>query len=597
MRKYSADKNTAASADGGRNRSAAGYVLKRLVVYLRPQIGLVLLSVILSAAITAFQLYIPVLIGRAVDHIAGPGAVDFDTIGGIALRMAVFIAAAAACQWLVNIINNGISVGTARRMRLEVFAHIEELPLSYLDSHPHGDLLSRAVVDIEQISDGLLMGFTQLFTGVLTIGITLVIMFSIDPLIAAVVVALTPLSFLIARFVAKNSRAMFSKQSISRGALTAYSDEMLENIKLVNAFGYGKEAERRFNTINDELKEYSLKATFFSSLVNPSTRLINAMIYACVAIFGALSAVGGGMSVGTLVTFLSYTTQYSKPFNEITSVIAEFQNALASAKRVFELLDEEVFIEDAEISDLGDERKSVTMENIDFSYVPGKKIIKDFSLSLPAGCKAAIVGPTGCGKTTLINLLMRFYDPDSGRILFDETDISKVTRNGVRSQFAMVLQDTWLKTDTVRNNIAYGKPDASIDEIVAAAKEASADAFIRRLPSGYDTLIKEGGNLSAGERQLLCVARVMLSRPPMVILDEATSSIDSMTEMRITRDFDKIMKGKTSIVVAHRLSTIKEADIIIAMKDGQIVESGTHEELLKKGGFYSGIYNSQFRRA
>lgn len=593
MRKY---RNTL-SLDNGGKRPAAGSVLKRLVIYLRPQIGLVLLSVILSTAITAFQLYIPVLIGRAVDHIAGPGAVDFGAIGGIALRMAAFIAAAAVCQWLVNIINNGISVGTARRMRLGVFAHIEELPLSYLDSHPHGDMLSRAVVDIEQISDGLLMGFTQLFTGVLTIAITLVIMFSMDPLIAAVVVVLTPLSFLIARFVAKNSRAMFGKQSVSRGALTAYSDEMLENIKLVNAFGYGREAEKKFNTINDELKEYSLKATFFSSLVNPSTRLINAMIYACVAIFGALSAVGGAMSVGTLVTFLSYTTQYSKPFNEITSVIAEFQNALASAKRVFELLDEEVIVEDAEITDLGEERKSVAMENIDFSYVPGKKIIKGFSLSLPAGCKAAIVGPTGCGKTTLINLLMRFYDPDSGRIMLDDTDISKVTRSGVRNQFAMVLQDTWLKTDTVRNNIAYGKPDASIDEIVAAAKEASADAFIRRLPQGYDTLIKEGGNLSAGERQLLCVARVMLSRPPMVILDEATSSIDSMTEMRITRDFDKIMKGRTSIVVAHRLSTIKKADIIIAMKDGQIVESGTHEELLKKGGFYSAIYNSQFRRA
>ena len=593
MRKY---RNNISSDNGGK-RPAAGSVLKRLVIYLRPQIGFVFLSVILSAAITASQLYIPVLIGRAVDNIAGPGAVDFDAIGGIALRMAAFIAAAAVCQWLVNIINNGISVGTARRMRLEVFAHIEELPFSYLDSNPHGDLLSRAVVDIEQISDGLLMGFTQLFTGVLTIVITLVIMFSIDPLIAAVVVALTPLSFLIARFVAKNSRAMFGKQSISRGALTAYSDEMLENIKLVNAFGYGSEAEKKFNAINDELKGYSLKATFFSSLVNPSTRLINAMIYACVAIFGALSAVGGAMSVGTLVTFLSYTTQYSKPFNEITSVIAEFQNALASAKRVFELLDEEVIVEDAEITDLGEECKSVTMENIDFSYVPGKKIIKGFSLSLPAGCKAAIVGPTGCGKTTLINLLMRFYDPDSGRIMLDDTDISRVTRSGVRNQFAMVLQDTWLKTDTVRNNIAYGKPDASIDEIVAAAKEASADAFIRRLPQGYDTLIKEGGNLSAGERQLLCVARVMLSRPPMVILDEATSSIDSMTEMRITRDFDKIMKGRTSIVVAHRLSTIKGADIIIAMKDGQIVESGTHEELLKKGGFYSKIYNSQFRRA
>ncbi len=596
MRKLSAGKKTDVRLNDN-TEQAAGSVLKRLVDYLRPQLGMIILSVIMSAAITVFQLYIPVLIGQAVDEIVGPGAVGFDAIGSIALRMAVFIAAAAICQWLVNLINNAISVGTARRMRLEVFAHIEKLPISYLDSHPHGDLLSRAVVDIEQISDGLLMGFTQLFTGVLTIFITLVIMFSIDPVIAAVVVVLTPLSFLIARFVAKNSRAMFSKQSVSRGQLTAYSDEMLENIKLVNAFGYGAEAEKKFNTINDELKEYSLKATFFSSLVNPSTRLINAMIYACVAIFGALSAVGGAMSVGTLVTFLSYTTQYSKPFNEITSVIAEFQNALASAKRVFELLDEKIITEDALIDDLGGDCKSIKMENIDFSYVPGKKIIKDFDLSLPTGCKAAIVGPTGCGKTTLINLLMRFYDPDSGRILLDDTDISNVTRTGVRSQFAMVLQDTWLKTDTVRNNIAYGKPDASIEEIISAAKEAAADSFIRRLPQGYDTLIEEGGNLSAGEKQLLCIARVMLSRPPMVILDEATSSIDSMTEMRITRDFDKIMKGRTSIVVAHRLSTIKGADIIIAMKDGQIIESGTHEELLKKGGFYSGIYNSQFRRA
>ncbi len=567
---------------------------KRLISYLKPQLPLIIASLILSAVIVLLTLYIPILTGNAVDMIVGQGAVNFDGITEIVIKMVIFIVLIAVFQWIANYINTMIAMKTSKRLRTEAFRHIQDMPLSYLDKHAHGDILSRAVTDIEQISDGLLLGFTQLFTGVMTIITTLIVMLFIEPVVTIVVVLLTPSSFLIAKFVATHSRDMFAKQSKSRGVLTGYSDEMLENIRLVNAFGAGDDACKHFCEINDELCEHSVKATFYSSLVNPSTRLINAMIYAGVTIFGCVAAGLGNMSVGTVVTFLSYVSQYSKPFNEITGVVTEFQNALAGAERVFELLDVELIDDSKGLDDIDDKCMDISFDHVNFSYEKGKPIIKDFNIIVPSGKKAAIVGPTGCGKTTLINLIMRFYDVESGHIRLDGTDINDVKRKGVRKRFAMVLQDTWLKTDTIRNNIAYGRPDATMEEIEAAAKEASADAFIRRLPDGYDTLVCEGGNLSAGERQLICIARVMLERPPMVILDEATSSIDSMTEMRITRDFDKIMRGRTSIVVAHRLSTIKGADIIIAMKDGEIVETGTHEELLKKGGFYSEIYNSQF---
>ncbi len=571
-------------------------VLKRLLTFIKPQLAGVIFSFVLAALVVVGTLLIPVLTGRAVDCIAGPGQVDFGGIGAIVFRMILVIVLTVVCQWLMNLINTHISMNTAKKLRVRVFEKLNRLPLSYLDTHPHGDLLSRAVVDIEQIADGLLLGTSQLFTGILTIVVTLVIMLGISPLITLFVAALTPVSFLLARFVANHSRDMFTRQSESRGEVTAYTDEMLAGIKVVKAFGYGERACGAFEEKNEKLKEHSMKATFYSSLVNPSTRLIYAVIYAVVTAFGCYSVIRGNMTVGLLVTFLGYTSQYSKPFNEITGVVAEFQNALAGAERVFEILDEEPAADNGEIEEFPEACRDLNLEQVEFSYTPEKPLIRDFTLRVPAGKKAAIVGPTGCGKTTLINLIMRFYDADSGRITLDQTDTADLKKNVLRRQFAMVLQDTWLRTDTIRNNIAYGRPDAAEEEIVKAAKDASADEFIRRLPQGYDTVITEGGSLSAGERQLICVARVMLNPPPMLILDEATSSIDSLTEQRITKDFDTIMQGRTSIIVAHRLSTIKEADIIVAMKDGRIVESGTHQELLAAGGFYSEIYNSQFRR-
>ena len=567
-------------------------VLKRLIFCLKPQLALVILSFVLAAAVVAGTLFIPVLIGRAVDLIVGEGEVDFSGIAAVVKTMAIVIAATAACQWILNLVNNAVSMGTAKRLRVQVFSHLQELPLSYLDSHPHGDLLSRAVTDIEQISDGVLLGSTQLFTGILTIAATLVIMLTIHPFSTLIVVVLTPASFLLARFVAKHSHDMFEKQAKSRGELTSYTDEMLTNLKVVTAFGYAGQACETHDEINEKLQEHSMKATFYSSLVNPSTRLINALIYAAVTAFGGIAVVKGNITVGLLVTFLGYTTQYAKPFNEITGVIAEFQNALAGAKRVFELLDETPESDEGNTEELPRACRDLDIGHVDFSYVKDKPLIQDFNLLVPAGKKAAIVGPTGCGKTTLINLIMRFYDVDAGRICLDDIDAADLKKGTLRKQFAMVLQDTWLKTDTIRNNIAYGRPDAAIEEVIRAAKEASADDFIRRLPDGYETIVSEEGNLSAGERQLLCIARVMLNPPPMLILDEATSSIDSLTEMRVSRDFDKIMQGRTSIVVAHRLSTIRHADIIVAMKDGKIVESGTHEELLEKDGFYSELYRA-----
>lgn len=568
--------------------------LRRLLSYLKPQAFFVVLSFVLSAASVGLTLAIPVLIGRAVDFIIGPENVDFAAITAIVIKMAAVIAATAVCQWCGNLINNSISMGTARRLRTEVVEHLHRLPISYLDRHPHGDILSRAVTDIEQISDGLLLGSTQLFSGVLTILVTLVLMLLADPLITLIVVALTPVSFLVARYVAKNSRKMFEEQAKARGKLTAYTEERISNIKLVGVFGSQDEVCAGHDRINEELRGFSLRATFYSSLVNPSTRLIHAAIYAAVAAFGGFAVMGARMSVGMLVTFLGYTNQYSKPFNEITGVITEFQNAMAGAERVFELLDEKPESDEGKIGEMEEKCRSIGFDHVNFSYDPEKPLIRDFNVCIPAGKKAAIVGPTGCGKTTMINLIMRFYDADSGKICLDDVPVDDLKRTELRNQFAMVLQDTWLKTDTIRNNIAYGRPDASFEEIEKAAKEAAADDFIRKLPDGYDTVITDDGSISAGERQLICIARVMLDPPQMLILDEATSSIDSLTEQRITNDFDKIMQGRTSLIVAHRLSTIKSADVIIAMKDGQIIEKGTHRELLEKGGFYADLFNSQY---
>ncbi len=570
--------------------------IKRILAYIGRYRWGVFLSLCLAAVTVVTTLYAPILIGDGVDLILGPGDVDFQGLKQVLGKMAAVIAVTAVSQWMMNHINNKITYHVVEDIRTKAFGHLEILPLKYIDSHPSGDVISRVIADIDQFSEGLLMGFTQLFTGVLTILGTLGFMFYVNAWIALVVVCVTPVSLLVASYIAKKTYVMFKRQSETRGELTGLIDEMLGNQKLVQAFGYEEDAQKSFEEINERLRGYSLRATFFSSITNPATRFVNGLVYASVGVAGAYAAVNGLLSVGKLSSFLSYANQYTKPFNEISGVVTELQNALASAARVFALIDEEPLKpEDQDAVDLKEAKGNVGLEKVYFSYNPDVPLIEDFNLKVEPGQRIAIVGPTGCGKSTIINLLMRFYDVDSGCVRVDGHDIRRMTRRSLRANYGMVLQETWLKSGTIRENIAYGKPDASEEEIVRAAKEAHAHSFIKRMPDGYDTVITEdGGNLSQGQKQLLCIARVMLSLPPMLILDEATSSIDTRTEIRIQKAFARMMEGRTSFIVAHRLSTIREADVILVMRDGHIVEQGNHETLLKKGEFYAQLYNSQF---
>ncbi len=541
-------------------------------------------------------LYVPILTGRAIDCIVGAGAVDFAGMWTILKQIGIIIAITAAAQWLMSHINNLVTYRVVKDIRTQAFNKLEILPLKYIDSHSHGDIINRIITDIDQFSDGLLMGFTQLFTGVLTILGTLVFMFSMNPGITVVVVLVTPVSLFVASFIARKTFRMFKMQSQTRGELTSLVEEMLGNQKVVQAFAHETDAQEKFEDIDEKLRVWSLKATFFSSITNPATRFVNSLVYASVGIAGAFAAVKGLLSIGQLSSFLSYANQYTKPFNEISGVVTELQNALASAARVFELIDEEPQVpEEPDAAALTNARGEISLEHVYFSYDPETALIEDMNLNVRKGQRVAIVGPTGCGKSTVINLLMRFYDVDSGSIRVDGTDIRHMTRQSLRTSYGMVLQETWLKSGTIRENIAYGKPDADEEEIILAAKEAHAHSFIRRMPEGYDTVISEdGGNLSQGQKQLLCIARVMLCLPPMLILDEATSSIDTRTEIKIQKAFGKMMEGRTSFIVAHRLSTIKEADVILVMRDGHIIEQGTHESLLSQKGFYAQLYNSQF---
>lgn len=570
--------------------------IRRILNYIGVYKWLVLLSVILAAVTVALTLYAPILVGEGVDLILGPGNVDFQGLLAVLKKIAVIVALTALAQWLMNHLNNQITYHVVQDIRVKAFQHIQELPLKYLDSHPYGDIISRLIADIDQFSEGLLMGFTQLFTGVLTILGTLGFMLAVNPVITAVVVLVTPLSLFVAAFIARKTFSMFQLQSQTRGELTTLVDEMIGNEKVVQAFGYEKEAQERFEEINERLRGYSLRAIFFSSITNPATRFVNSMVYASVGAAGAFAAIRGFLSVGQLSIFLSYANQYTKPFNEISGVVTELQNALACAARVFALMDEPPFEpEDEDAVELKQADGSVKLENVSFSYQPDISLIEDLNLDVKPGQRIALVGPTGCGKTTIINLLMRFYDVQKGAILVSGTDIRRMTRQSLRENYGMVLQETWLKSGTIRENIAYGRPEASEEEIIQAAKEAHAHSFIRRMPRGYDTVLSEdGGNLSQGQRQLLCIARVMLCKPAMLILDEATSSIDTRTEIRIQKAFAAMMEGRTSFIVAHRLSTIQEADVILVMKDGHIIEQGTHESLLAKHGFYAELYNSQF---
>lgn len=571
--------------------------LKKTLRYLKKYGFFLVLSLLLAAAVVAGTLYIPIVVGDAIDCIAEAGNVDFEAMSPLLLRAAIVACAAAACQWLMNTVNNRITFGAVRDLRSAAFRRIEELPLKYLDAHPSGDIVSRVIADADTFADGLLMGFTQLFTGVATILGTLVFMLSIDPWITLVVVVLTPISLLCARFIAKRTYSMFQLQSKTRGEQTALIDEMIGNQKVVKAFSQEDKAVARFDEINERLEKCSLRATFFSSLVNPTTRFVNSLVYAGVGLTGALAVIHdpAAFTVGALSCFLSYANQYTKPFNEISGVVTELQNALACAGRLFELIEEPPQEPDEGHPALKEVKGNVALENVSFSYVPERKLIENLNLSVTTGQRIAIVGPTGCGKTTLINLLMRFYDVNGGKITVEGEDIRSVTRASLRSSYGMVLQETWLKSGTIRENITMGKPDATEEEIVAAAKAAHSHSFIKRLPNGYDTVIGEdGGSLSQGQKQLLCITRIMLCLPPMLILDEATSSIDTRTEVRIQDAFSRLMKGRTSFIVAHRLSTIRDADVILVMKDGNIIEQGNHDELLKQGGFYAKLYNSQF---
>lgn len=570
--------------------------LKRIFACIRPYTPLVLLSLLFSVITVALTLYVPILTGHGVDFILSKGNVNFHGLISIITTILTCIVISELCQWVMNHINNKITYKIVKDLRVQAFNHLQVLPLSYVDSHASGDLISRVITDIDQFSDGLLLGFTQLFTGVITILGTIVFMLSINPLITLVVVVLSPMSFFIANFISKKTFIMFKKQSEARGELTGLTNEMLEGIKVVQAFGHEEETQKQFKEINERLANYSLRATFFSSITNPATRFMYACIYAGVAISGCFGVINGMLSVGQLSSFLSYTNQYTKPFNEITSVITEFQNSLASAARVFELIDEKPISDDkADSAVLDSPKGEISLEQVDFSYTPEVPLIQGLNLHANPGQRIAIVGPTGCGKTTLINLLMRFYEINGGSIKIDGHDIDSITRHSLRASYGMVLQETWLKSASIWENISYGNPDATKEEIIQAAKEAHAHSFIMRMPDGYDTILSEGGsNLSQGQRQLLCIARVMLCLPPMLILDEATSSIDTMTEIRIQKAFEKMMHGRTSFIVAHRLSTIKNADIILVMKDGHIIEQGSHKELLSKNGFYATLYNSQF---
>lgn len=575
--------------------------LKKVLRYVKGHLPLMICSIIFAAATVALTLYAPILIGRAIDMIVGKGDVNLKGIASILLEIGIIVAATALFQWLMNTVNNRITYHIVRDIRNEAFRKIEILPLSYIDIHPYGQIVNKVIADADQFADGLLMGFTQLFTGVVTILGTLIFMLTINPKIALVVILLTPLSLFIAKFIAGKTYKMFRLQSETRGEQTAFIDEMIGSQKVVQAFMHEKESLEKFDEINGRLASCSLRAIFYSSITNPATRFVNSVVYAGVALAGALAciATAGTVSpftVGQLSCFLSYANQYTKPFNEISGVVTELQNALACAAGLFELIEEQPQIPEAENApEITDAKGNVSLKDVEFSYVPEKKLIEGLSLDVKPGQRIAIVGPTGCGKTTIINLLMRFYDVNSGSISVENMDIRDVTRNSLRSSYGMVLQETWLKSGTIRDNIIMGKPDATDEEIIEAAKASHAHSFIKRLPNGYDTVIGEdGGSLSQGQKQLLCITRVMLCLPPMLILDEATSSIDTRTEIKIQEAFSRLMKGRTSFIVAHRLSTIREADVILVMKDGHIIEQGNHEQLLEKDGFYANLYNSQF---
>ena len=584
-----------------RRAGADGETMKKIFSLLRPHAGKIILSLFFSLISVAMTLTLPILIGRAIDAIAGAGNVDFGKIANIILQSAILIGLTGIANWLLSALNNRITFSITQDMRNAAFAKIERLPLSYIDTHAHGDTVSRITADVEQFADGLLLGFTSLFTGVLTILGTLVFMLTIDWKITLVVVCLTPLSLFIARFISKRTHAMFVAQTKTRGEQTAFINETVANQKVIHAFCHEKAALREFDEINDRLEKFSLRAIFFSSLTNPTTRFVNSTVYAAVALTGALTVISTAgaavpFTVGSLSALLAYVNQYTKPFNEISGVVTEFQSAVASAARTFELLDTADEIPDAhDAVVLTSPEGNVKLSDVSFSYVPERPLIEGLNLTVPAGARVAIVGPTGCGKTTLINLLMRFYDVNGGSISVEGTDIRSMTRESLRKNYGMVLQDTFLKSGTVRENIAYGRPGATDEEIAAAAKASHAHSFIKKLPQGYDTQIGEdGGNLSAGQKQLLCITRVMLTLPPMLILDEATSSIDTRTEIRIQKAFAEMMRGRTSFIVAHRLSTVREADVILVMKSGHIIEQGTHDELMEKGGFYRHLYDSQF---
>lgn len=586
---------------GSKKNTAQKGTLKKVLKYVQRHGFFMVLSILFAAITVALTLYTPILIGDAIDLIVGKGQVDFAGIAAILIKTGIIISITALIQWLMNTINNRITYHVVRDIRNEAFRKIEILPLSYIDAHPYGDIVNRVIADADQFADGLLMGFTQLFTGIVTILGTLFFLFSISWKIAIVVVIVTPLSLFIARFIANRTYRMFRVQSETRGQQTAFIDEMIGNQKVVQAFSHEGEALEEFDRINDRLADCSLRATFYSSLTNPCTRFVNSVVYAGVALAGALICIATAgavnpFTIGQLSACLSYANQYTKPFNEISGVVTELQNALACASRLFELIEEEPQIpEPADAVELADVKGSVELNDVSFSYVPDRKLIEGLNLSVKPGQRIAIVGPTGCGKTTIINLLMRFYDVNSGSITVEGTDIRNATRNSLRSSYGMVLQETWLRSGTIRDNIVMGKPDATNEEIIAAAKASHAHSFIKRLPQGYDTVITEdGGSLSQGQKQLLCITRVMLCLPPMLILDEATSSIDTRTEIKIQDSFAKMMNGRTSFIVAHRLSTIREADVILVMKDGHIIEQGNHEELLAKNGFYANLYNSQF---
>lgn len=569
-------------------------LFKKILGLIKPYSVFILISLLAALVTIVMQLYAPILSGRAIDMIVDKGNINISNIVKVLIRFAIVIGIAIFAQWIMGIINNKVVYRIVKDIRTSVYKKINKLPISYIDSHEYGDIVSRMLTDVDQFSDGLLMGFTQLFTGVITILGTIFFMIKVNVYIALVVILLTPLSLFVASFVARKTYHMFKKQAEGRSKMTSLVNEMVGSEKVVQAFSYEDIAQTRFDDINERLVDAEFKATFFSSLTNPSTRLINNIVYAAVGIFGAFAVIAGKISVGQLTCLLSYSTQYAKPFNEISGVVTEMQSAFASIARVFELLEETPESDDTCLMELKDTVGNVNIENIDFSYTPDTKLITDLTLDVKQGERIAIVGPTGSGKSTIINLLMRFYDVDKGTIKVDGNDINSVTRNSLRAGYGMVLQETWLKSGTIRENIAYGKPDASLDEIKEAARLTHADRFIRRLPDGYDTYISEdGGNLSIGQKQLLCITRVMLSLPPMLILDEATSSIDTRTEQRIQRSFIKMMKGRTSFIVAHRLSTIKESDVILVMKDGAVIEQGSHEELLKADGFYNKLYISQ----